>query len=126
MTQIEDVFTIPCQDGSKLTLEAGNKIKSYLGLAQKAGKLLAGDNLVYGSVTKKTAKLIVIAADTSPKVAEELNHLLLKAGSKVPVLIFGDKLELGLAVGKSRRGLLALLDAGFAKAILKTVQGNLE
>ena len=56
------------------------------------------------------------AADS---VKAELQAL---AGEEVPVLLWPDKSDLGLIVGKSRRGALALTDEGFARAIAKVLE----
>mgnify|MGYP000903227368 CR=1 FL=1 len=48
-------------------------------------------------------------------------QLLALAGENIPVLYWPDKTELGRIVGTSRRGALALTDAGFAQAIQKVL-----
>jgi len=92
------------------------RIANYLGLARKAGKIMAGDALTREALLKGRAALVVIALDAAPKVREELTAL---AGTAIPVLYWPDKEDLGRIVGTSRRGALALLDEGFAKAIMK-------
>lgn len=96
---------------------AVKSIAGYLGLAQKAGKLAAGDRAALAAIEKNQAKLVVRAADASPKVAEELEQALTKRA--IPLLVFADKRSLGVMVGKSPRGALAVLDLGLARAILR-------
>lgn len=93
------------------------RVAGYLGLAQRAGKIAAGDTAAKTALLKGRACLLVLAEDASAAVREELLAL---AGS-VPVLFWPDKNDLGLIVGKSRRGALALLDEGFAGAIAKVL-----
>lgn len=94
------------------------RIAGYLGIAQRAGKIAAGDMAAREALQRAKAYLLVLAADVSPKVKEELTGL---AGADVPLLVWPDKQELGRIVGKSRRGALALLDEGFARAIVKVL-----
>lgn len=91
------------------------KIAGYLGIAQRAGKIAAGDMASREALKKGKAYLLVLAADASPQVKQELLAL---AEDEIPVLEWPDKLDLGRIVGKSRRGALAVLDQGLAKAIV--------
>lgn len=99
-----------------------NKIAGYLGLAQRAGRIAAGDSSAREALLKGRAALLIIAEDAAASVQEELRALAETA--QVPLLMWPDKVNLGLIVGKSRRGALALLDQGFATAILKVLQSE--
>lgn len=96
------------------------RIANYLGLAQKAGKIAAGDQAVEKALAQGQAQLLVLAADLAESLTEFFRQQ--AAAREIPVLCWRDKQELGLLVGKSRRGALAVLDAGFAQAIMKTLQ----
>lgn len=89
----------------------------YLGLAQRAGKIAAGDAAAKDALLHGRACLLVLADDAAPQVRQELAAL--ATASKVPVLPWSGKDDLGRIVGKSRRGAVALLDKGFAAAIGK-------
>ncbi len=93
------------------------KISGYLGIAQKAGKLAAGDLAAAKALRQGDAFLLVLAADAAPQVKEEL--LLLRGDT--PFIYWKNKSELGKAVGKSPRGAAAVLDEGLAAAIRKTI-----
>ena len=93
------------------------RIANYFGLAMKAGLVAAGDSAAAKALKTGEAHLLVLARDTSPAVVKEITPLAEKRS--LPVLWWPDKESLGLAVGKSRRGALALLDSGFSKTILK-------
>ncbi|MBQ6807658.1 MAG: ribosomal L7Ae/L30e/S12e/Gadd45 family protein [Firmicutes bacterium] len=99
------------------------RLAGYLGIAQRAGKIAAGDMLAKEALQRKKASLLVLAEDASSTVREELLAL---AGDKVPVLSWPDKEDLGRLVGKSRRGALALLDPGLAKAMLKVLDTTIK
>lgn len=94
------------------------RIAGYLGLAQRAGKIAAGDAMAKTALATGRACLLILAEDAAPAVKRELLAL---AGEEVPVLVWPDKTDLGLIVGKSRRGALALSDEGFARAIAKVL-----
>ncbi|MEW9107630.1 ribosomal L7Ae/L30e/S12e/Gadd45 family protein, partial [Paenibacillus sp.] len=40
-----------------------SKVKSQLGLAQRAGKLTTGDEIVLKAIRNKQARLVIVAAD---------------------------------------------------------------
>lgn len=93
------------------------RIGNYVGIAMKAGKISAGDAAAFNALKAKKATLLLLAEDTAAATAKEL--LVLAEAGNLPVLWWTDKVALGLLVGKSRRGALALLDEGFTRAILK-------
>lgn len=105
---------------SNLTKQQSTRIAGYLGIAQKAGKIAAGDNMVKEAMKKHKAELLVIADDTAAKLAEELRDMASEQG--IYLLNWSNKQDLGLVVGKSRRGAIAVLDKGFAEAIIKVVK----
>lgn len=99
------------------------KIYSYLGLAQKAGKIAAGEFLTEKSIQEGKARLILISdeasANTKKKFIDSATYY------SVPVYLFGGKEELGHCLGKEFRASLAVQDAGFAKEIMKQL-ANME
>lgn len=97
--------------------QQNQKIAGYLGIAQKAGKIAAGDNMVKEALKKNKVALLVLAEDVSQEVRKELTMLAEMKG--IDILEGPNKIDLGLIVGKSRRGALGVLDQGFAKAIKK-------
>jgi len=101
-----------------LTSEQDAKLASYLGLAQKAGKIASGDAAVSTALNKKQVKAVFVAYDTAQSVLDEL----FKLPSAATFYRWNIKSELGRLVGKSPRGCLAVLDEGFYKAILKIIE----
>ena len=89
--------------------------------ANASGKLKKGVNEVTKALERGTAKLVVAATDVSPK--EIIMHLSLLAKEKG--IIYGEvssKEELGAAAGLQRpTAAVAILDAGSAKDLLKTI-----
>lgn len=97
--------------------ETKKKILSLFGLATRAGKIASGEFQTETAVKSGTAFLVIIAQDAS----ENTKKLFQDKCSfyKIPILILGTKEELGHAIGKEYRASLAILDAGFAEAIIK-------
>ena len=93
------------------------RVGSYFGLAMKAGMVAAGDRAAEKALKTGRAHLLVLARDISPHVAIELVTIAQKRN--LPLLWWPDKDSLGLKVGKSRRGALAITDKGFAKSIIE-------
>jgi ribosomal protein L7Ae-like RNA K-turn-binding protein len=96
------------------------KIAGYLGIAQKAGRIAAGDNNVREALKKKKVELLVLAQDVSAQIKEEITLIANEQG--IGIIYWPNKLDLGLVVGKSKRGAVGVLDPGFAKAIIKVTK----
>jgi large subunit ribosomal protein L7Ae len=88
-------------------------------IAKRSGKLKKGTNEVTKAVEKGTAKLVVIAADVSPK--EITMHLPMMCKDKgIPCVEVPSREELGAAAGMGLGTVaVAVTDAGDAKDILK-------
>lgn len=93
------------------------KVFSYLGIATKAGKLLSGEFSTEKAVKEGTAKLVIVASDASDNTKKMFTNMC--TFYKVPIYFFGDKNELGHAIGKEFRASLVLLDKGLADTVEK-------
>lgn len=103
------------------------KIYTLLGFAQKAGKLVSGDESVFLSLNKKSCKMVIVATDLSDNSRKKFEQKLFSANENrktalEAVHIFGTKVNLGHAIGKSPRGLIAVMDDNFANAITKNLK----
>ena len=75
-----------------------NKAYEAIELARKSGKIKKGTNEVTKAVEKNTAKLVLIAQDTSPK--EVIMHMVpLCSEKKIPCVEVPSKEDLGSAAG---------------------------
>ena len=94
-----------------------NNWYNNLGLAMRAGKLTAGDSNVLDAIRSGEAKLVLIASDASDnarkKYTDKCSHY------QIPLLLCGSREELGAAIGKEERVVLAVTDAGFAGLLSK-------
>ncbi len=91
------------------------KILSYLGLAQRAGKLKSGEFSVENSIKDGSAFIVVISNDASENTRKKFTDMC--KYRNIPYYFFSDREELGHATGKAYRVTLAVIDEGLAKAI---------
>jgi LSU ribosomal protein L7AE len=85
-------------------------------MARRAGKIVSGESQVEALLKKNKGQLLILAED-APGVKRKYEQW---AGDlKIPIIIFGTKQELGIALGLSPRSVILVMDDGFAKAILK-------
>lgn len=95
------------------------KLKGLLGLAQRAGKISSGAFAVEQSIRAKKVKLILIASDASESTAKKFSEAAIKNG--LPLRTVSNKESLGQAIGKESRAAVAVLEAGFAGAVLSVI-----
>lgn len=95
------------------------KIVNLLGLAQRAGQLQSGDFIVEKAVKKRIVKLLVMATDCAANNEKKYEELTKKYN--IPMRKILTKEQLGHAIGKELRVVLAINDDGFAKALLKEI-----
>lgn len=98
------------------------KILSYISLATKAGKLLSGEFLTEKTVKEGKAKLVIVADDSSDNTKKMFTNMC--TYYKVPIYFFGEKTELGHAIGKEFRASLVLTDKGLADMVEKQLNIN--
>ena len=88
------------------------KVSNLLGLAQRAGKIISGEEMVVKAIQDRKVKLVFLAHDASPNLTKKIQdkcHYY-----QVEVITVFSTLELSIAVGKSRK-VLAVTDVGFTK-----------
>lgn len=92
-----------------------NKALSYLGLAMRAGKLAFGDEGVLKAVRSGQARLVLLSEDASDntrkKFQDKCRHY------NVTLSQCFNRYEIGSAIGKDERVVVAVLDAGLARLI---------
>ena len=92
-----------------------DKLLPLLGICRKAGKLIHGFDAVSDAVKNKTAKLVLVSCDTSPKTKKEIEFISSKINIKV-ITVPITMSDIEHKTGK-RAGVLAILDDGLAKAV---------
>ncbi|MEE0775987.1 MAG: L7Ae/L30e/S12e/Gadd45 family ribosomal protein [Bacillota bacterium] len=93
------------------------RVITMLGFAQKAGKIFSGEATVEAKVGKRGASLLITATDAPEETKMKMKRLANKHG--IPFYLFGEKMELGIAIGKSPRNTVLVMDAGFAGTLEK-------
>ena len=101
---------------------ADKKILSMFGLAARAGKIASGEFQTETAVKSGTAFLVIVAQDASDNTKKLFHDKC--SFYNVPVITLGTKDELGHAIGKEFRASLAILDEGFAEAVMKKIESS--
>ncbi|EGL81943.1 ribosomal protein L7Ae/L30e/S12e/Gadd45 [Caldalkalibacillus thermarum TA2.A1] len=91
------------------------KFWNLLGLAMRAGKVISGEEQVLRTIRKQQVCLVLMAADASANTKKKIQDKV--AFYKIPLLIVGDRYQLGRAIGKQKRVLVAVTDQGFASEL---------
>ncbi|OCA85435.1 50S ribosomal protein L7 [Bacillus sp. FJAT-27225] len=93
-----------------------NQWMSLLGLANRARKVISGEELSIKEIRSGKAKLVLLSADASSNTAKKVTD---KCSSySVPYKIVDSREELGSAIGKEARVVVAVLDDGFATKLM--------
>lgn len=93
-----------------------------LGLGQRSRSVVSGDEGVRAKLERRRARLVIIAQDAAPATRKDFSSL--SARYSVPCVEFGTKNELGVAVGKSPRAVLALLEGHLAQRVMHLLGEN--
>jgi ribosomal protein L7Ae-like RNA K-turn-binding protein len=87
-----------------------------LGLANRARKVVSGEDLVIKEVRNARAKLVLLTEDassnTAKKVTDKCNYY------KVPYKKVSNRAVLGRSIGKESRVVVAVTDQGFANKLI--------
>lgn len=97
-----------------------NRVYSMLGLAERAGKVVSGEFSTEKAVKSRKACLVVLASDASANTRKHFSDMC--AYRNIPLCIYGNKEELGHAIGKQMRANLAVTDKGFADSIRERIE----
>lgn len=90
-------------------------ILRFLGLAAKAGKVTSGFDQVEAAIRKGNVKLLILSTDISRNTLSQLLDIGSKNNIGMPdAYSFATKEQLGRAIGKPDRAVVAITDEGFA------------
>lgn len=95
------------------------KLANLLGLAQRANRIISGEELVVRAIQDGKAKLVFLANDASPNLTKKITDK--SHYYKVEVSTVFSTLELSTAIGKARK-VAAITDAGFTKKMRSLMQ----
>lgn len=85
---------------------------NLIGLAQRAGKVISGEELVIKSIRQQKATLVFLANDAGDNLTKKLTDKSKYYQIEVSTVL--NALELSMAIGKPRKA-IAIVDAGFSK-----------
>jgi ribosomal protein L7Ae-like RNA K-turn-binding protein len=103
---------------SALCMAARRRVLGLIAAALRAGKLAIGATPVAKVLEAKKVFLVIVAADARAAAEVEGLPAAVAAGGAVA---FGSKDELGSAVGRQQVGIVAVTDAGLARAMSRAV-----
>lgn len=88
----------------------------FIGMAEKAGKVISGYDAVEHAMIKNLVKLVVVAHDTSDSTKKRMTR---EADKKsIKYITYSDKAHLGECIGKSPKALIAITDEHFSSQLL--------
>lgn len=93
---------------------------NLLGLCQRAGKLISGNDLIENAIRNNKVELLIIAQDIGDSMNKRYHDK--AAFYNVKTVIFGQKDIIGTNIGKGPRSAVAVSDRGFAESFLKKYQ----
>ena len=85
-----------------------------LGLANRARKIISGEELVLKEVRSGKAKLVLLSEDASVNTTKRITDK--TTYYNVPMRKVENRQQLGHAIGRDERVVVAVLDEGFAKS----------
>ena len=88
------------------------QLVNLIGLTQRAGKVISGEELVIKSIQKQEARLVFLANDAGHNLTKKLTDKSKYYQIEVSTVL--NTLELSMAIGKPRKA-IAIVDAGFSK-----------
>lgn len=89
---------------------------SLIGLAFRAGKIVSGEEGVLSAIRGKKAKLVIVAGDASARTKKTWQDKC--AFYEVPLRVVADRNEIGAALGKAHRVVVAVNDKGFSEKLM--------
>lgn len=92
-----------------------NKIFSFLGLAQRSGNLVTGEDTCRYYIKKNQIKLVIVVQDASEHTKKKFSDM--ANYRNIRFVIYGDRESLSHAVGKVNRTVYGIKDERLANKI---------
>lgn len=100
------------------------KVLSFLGLAQRSGNLVTGEDTCQHHIKKGNIYLVVIAEDASENTKKKFQDMC--KYRNIRYVIYGKREDLSHAVGKLNRAVYGIKDAAFANKIYDFIRESME
>lgn len=88
---------------------------NLLGLVNKAGKLVSGNENVIKAIQKNKVYFVIISVDASENTKKQIIDKCIYY--KVPYKVFFKEEQLGHSIGKISRMVIAITDKGFSEKL---------
>ena len=99
-----------------------NKTLGLLGISAKAGKIIAGSEIVIENIKKRKVNLVILATDSSEKTKKNIK--LCCQQNNIKVIEYGTIEENSRAIGKQNKAIIGVMDNKLAIAILNKISGG--
>lgn len=99
---------------------AEERVASYLALANKAGQVISGTDMVIEALRKQQIGIVFFARDVSADIGDKIRQVATRAGVEQVELL--DKDRLGQLLGKGLRSSAAIAKGGFAETVIKELR----
>ena len=99
-----------------------NKILNLLGLATKAGNIVAGNNACENALKMKKIKMLVISEEASEKTKK--NYKFYAEKYNIPIIFMGTIEELSQVIGQKNKAIIGVKDINIVKGIQKLISGG--
>lgn len=96
-----------------------DRVYSLLGIATKAGRTRSGSFQTVEAIQKGWARLVILSADAQKNTVHEIQPKCEVKG--IPIRYYGNKDDLGHAMGKELRSCVAVTDDGFARELMRLI-----
>lgn len=123
MTMSPRVPSLPTEEQPDGGLEPGDMdVLRLLGLARRAGSLVAGSEAVKSAARSGSLRAVVFARDASANAVRRIEPLLDRQG--VQSSACGDRTALGAALGKAPVAVVGVTDPALASAVLRSLKAG--
>ena len=99
-----------------------NKVFSMIGLATRARKVVSGEFSTEKSVKSGRSHMVIVSEEASDNTKKKMKNM--TAFYETPLYVYGSKDDLGHCIGKEYRSMVAVLQPGFAKSVMKQLDNR--
>jgi ribosomal protein L7Ae-like RNA K-turn-binding protein len=96
------------------------RIASYVALANKAGKVISGSDMVVDAIKRNKAGVVLIASDVSTEIGQKIAFTASRDSTPYCNVLTRDRL--GALIGKGLRGAVAIQPGDFVAVVLKEIE----
>ncbi len=99
-----------------------NKILNLLGLAERAGNVVYGNNACESALKMNKIKMLIISEEASDKTKK--NYKFYAERYNIPIIFLGTIDELSKAIGQKNKAIIGIKDINIVKGIQKLIIGG--